>query len=524
MTERRKEPISTSSDWTYDLLEEYYDHIQRIATQKFKLDTYPNQLEIISSEQMLEAYATHALPVYYDHWATGMRFIQEMEAYRRGKMGLAYEVVINSKPCISYLMEGNTMLMQILVIAHAAFGHNHFFKNNYMFRQWTDAESILDYLVFAKRYIRECEELYGVDEVEEIIDACHALQFFSIDKYKRPSEMTRVEQEEHRKAREEWERAQINVLWSTIPKTTNIEKVEDPSESSPFPPAPQENLLYFIEKNAPNTETWKREIMRIVRKLGQYFYPQMTTQLMNEGFATFMHYHILTEMYEEGLIGDGYMLEFLESHTNVVAQLDYDHPYYGGLNVYALGFAMYMDIKRVSTNPTEEDKRWFRGKEWVGRGDWIETILWAAENFKDESFITEFLSPKVIRDFHLFLVVDDDRDTKLEIAAIHNDQGYRKVREALSRQYNVGVKWPEIQVAKGGVDIWGDRCLTLEHIRRDRRPLDEEETLETLKHARVLWGYDVKLNSLDEQGKIRASYDISKDGQALLDIFIDQDS
>ena len=50
------------------------------------------------------------------------------------------------------------MTMQALVMAHAAFGHNHFFKNNYLFRQWTDAEGILDYLAFAKNYIAACEE------------------------------------------------------------------------------------------------------------------------------------------------------------------------------------------------------------------------------------------------------------------------------------------------------------------------------------------------------------------------------
>ena len=60
--------------------------------------------------------------------------------YRKGFQGLAYEIVINSDPCISYIMEENSMTMQTLVIAHAAFGHNHFFKNNYLFQQWTDAQ------------------------------------------------------------------------------------------------------------------------------------------------------------------------------------------------------------------------------------------------------------------------------------------------------------------------------------------------------------------------------------------------
>jgi hypothetical protein len=84
-------------------------------------------------------------------------------------MGLAYEIVINSDPCIAYLMEENTMCMQALVIAHACYGHNSFFKGNYLFRSWTDASSIIDYLVFAKQYIVQCEERHGIDAVEDLL-------------------------------------------------------------------------------------------------------------------------------------------------------------------------------------------------------------------------------------------------------------------------------------------------------------------------------------------------------------------
>jgi len=514
------EPLTAGAEWSYDLIDEYYNHIERIATEKFKLKGYVNQLEIISSEGMLEAYATHAMPVFYDHWSTGMRFVEEHERYRRGRMGLAYEVVINSNPCIAYLMEENTMLMQILVIAHASFGHNHFFRNNYMFKQWTDADSIIDYLAFAKKYIRECEEMYGEQEVEEVIDACHALQYYGIDKYKRPPQRTAAQEKAEAKEREQWIQSQVNEVWAaTVPADDTPDASQ---EGFSFPDESVENLLYFIEKSAPNLPQWKREIIRIIRKISQYFYPQMQTQLMNEGFATFFHYTILNEMYDEGLIGDGYMLEFLESHTNVTMQPDFDSPYYSGINVYALGFAMYKDIKRISMEPTKEDLEWFAHKDWVGNGKWLENILWAAENFKDESFVLEFLSPQVMRDFKLFAVLDDDQDSKIEISGIHNGDGYKRVRTALSNQYNRGTNVPEIQVKKGGVDRWGDRSMTLQHIIRDRRPLDTDSAQETLKHARVLWGYDVKLESADASGKTWALYELTED-KSLLDVFIDDD-
>ena len=156
-------PLSTESDWTFELLQQYENEIARIA-EDFQLDTYPNQIEIISSEQMMDAYASSAMPISYHHWSFGKQFLSVQNSYRRGHMGLAYEIVFNSNPCIAYLMEENTLTMQALVIAHASYGHNSFFKNNYMFRTWTDAGSIIDYMLFARKFIADCEQRHGVGE------------------------------------------------------------------------------------------------------------------------------------------------------------------------------------------------------------------------------------------------------------------------------------------------------------------------------------------------------------------------
>jgi stage V sporulation protein R len=152
---RTHEPLPSQSDWSFELIEEYHKVIKATA-DRYGLDTYPNQLEIITAEQMMDAYASVGMPVNYRHWSYGKEFISTEKNYKRGHMGLAYEIVINSNPCISYLMEENTMAMQALVIAHAAYGHNSFFKGNYLFRMWTDAASIIDYLVYAKNYVAEC--------------------------------------------------------------------------------------------------------------------------------------------------------------------------------------------------------------------------------------------------------------------------------------------------------------------------------------------------------------------------------
>ena len=116
-------PISTGAEWTFELIDEYLAEIENIA-EEYGLDTYPNQIELITAEQMLDAYASVGMPIGYSHWSFGKHFIKNEQQYRRGHMGLAYEIVINSNPCIAYLMEENTMMMQALVIAHASFGNN----------------------------------------------------------------------------------------------------------------------------------------------------------------------------------------------------------------------------------------------------------------------------------------------------------------------------------------------------------------------------------------------------------------
>ncbi len=484
--------LPEQSEWTFELLEQVHDEVARIA-KHFQLDTYPNQLEIITAEQMMDAYAAVGMPVSYHHWSFGKHFLSTEKSYRRGQMGLAYEIVINSNPCISYLMEENSLTMQTLVIAHAAYGHNSFFKGNYLFRTWTDAEAIIDYMVFAKQYISECEQRHGIEAVELLLDSCHALQNYGVDRYKRPTKLSLAEEKEKQLERERYLQSQINDLWRTLPRKPDE---IDAEEVRRFPSEPQENLLYFIEKYSPLLEPWEREIVRIVRKISQYFYPQRQTQVMNEGWATFWHYTILYQLFDEGLVGNGFMMEFLQSHTNVVYQPPAGSKYYNGINPYALGFAMMTDIRRICEHPTEEDRAWFPD---IAGSDWLKTLQFAMRNFKDESFIAQFLSPKLIRDFHFFSILDDDSKDNLSVAAIHDEDGYHTIRQQLAGQYNLGNREPNIQV--WSVDLEGDRTLTLRHNQFQRRPLSAQ-TAEVLKHVARLWGFDVHLETVSPDNQI----------------------
>jgi len=479
--------ISESSEWTFELIEKYDREIARIA-ESYGLETYPNQIEIIRSDQMMDAYASVGMPIGYNHWSFGKQFLNVERGYQRGQMGLAYEIVINSDPCIAYLMEENSMTMQALVIAHACYGHNSFFKNNYLFKSWTDASSIIDYFVFARKFIADCEERYGTEEVESILDSCHALKNYGTDRYKRPYPISAAEEKARQEERAEYIQRQINDLWRTIPTGSSSKDIKTEHR---FPSEPQENLLYFIEKNAPLLEPWQREIIRIVRKIAQYFYPQRQTQVMNEGWATFWHYTILNDLFDQGLVTEGFMMEFLHSHSSVVAQPAFDSPYFSGINPYALGFAMMRDIRRICESPTEEDKQWF--PELAG-SDWLAALHFAMQNYKDESFIQQYLSPAVIREFQLYSILDDDESDTIDVTAIHDEDGYRRVREALAQQYNLSSQEPDIQVYE--VDVRGDRSLSLHHNQNSRKPLNEE-TEEVLKHLHRLWGFDVYLFSYD---------------------------
>ncbi|KJZ10664.1 SpoVR family protein [Marinomonas sp. S3726] len=495
--------LSTGSDWTFDLIETYDKEIGKIAAE-FGLDTYPNQIEVISSEQMMDAYASVGMPLGYHHWSYGKQFLDVEQNYKRGRMGLAYEIVINSSPCIAYLMEENNMMMQALVIAHACYGHNSFFKGNYLFKTWTDATAIIDYLVFAKKYVQECEEKYGIEDVELTLDSCHALMNFGVDRYKRPVPLSAEEEKARVSEREHQLQQQVNDLWRTIPKSDKPGDGEDIRES--FPSEPQENLLYFLEKHAPLLKPWQRELVRIVRKMAQYFYPQRQTQVMNEGWASFWHYTLVNSLYDKGLVEDGFILEFLQSHTNVVYQPSFDSQFYSGINPYALGFAMYTDIKRICENPTQEDREWF--PDYVDK-PWLEVLDFAMRNFKDESFILQFLSPKLMRDFRFFGLENDVLDPFVEVKEIHNDEGYRLLRDRLAQQYNLSYREPNIQVQK--VNILGDRSLVLKHTMNGDRPLNED-TVEVLKHFRRLWGFDVRLESWGKDGLVK-SYTCTDDSE-----------
>lgn len=493
--------ITSRTDWTPELVERVYREIEKIALEEMELNVYPNSIEIISAEQMLDAYSSIGLPIHYNHWSFGKEFLRDSQSYQAGRSGLAYEIVINTNPCISYLMEENSMMMQTLVIAHAAFGHNAVFANNVYFKEWTNAGSIIDYMIFARDYIRQCEERYGQDEVEAVLDAAHALAPHGVDKFHRKHQPKMNEEARLKKLieAEELRRKELDIIM----KRTSIKDVDLAEHDEEDRIEVEENLLYFIMKNSPTMPQWKREIIRIVYKVNQYFYPQAQTQTLNEGFATFTHYYIMTRLEEKGILSPDAFQAFIDSHTGVVMQPDFDHPWYSGLNPYAIGFAIFKDIKRICDGGewiirkgnriwqpiSDEDREWF--PQLIGKR-WQDAIKEAAFEYRDDGFISQYLSPKVMRDFHMFTIeLDYTNDDPTYVTEIHDDVGFKNVRRALAKSKERINAVPQIAVV--GADLDGDRILKLKYTPYEERELDEEDAEMVVSYIDELWGYPCEL-------------------------------
>ena len=484
-------PLFDGEDWSFDTIKRTYEALEEVAFNDLGLEIYPNQIEIISSEQMLDAYSSIGMPLMYRHWSFGKQFLSHEELYRKGSRGIAYEIVINSNPCISYNMEENSMPLQTLVLAHASFGHNHFFRNNHLFKQWTDADGILDYLEYARSYIAQCEEHHGAAEVEQLLDAAHALMGNSVFRYRRPRSPSLKEEKARRRERIEFEERALNYLWQALPTGSEPKKADkELSERKHELHLPEENLLYFLEHYSPILQPWQREILRIILNIAQYFYPQKQTKVMNEGCACFVHYYLTNKLHEKGLLNDGAMLEILHHHSNVLTQPGFDQPNYSGINPYALGFAMMQDIKRICLSPTGEDREWFR--DIAGEKDWRAVIKEVWANYRDESFILQFLSPAIMRQFRMFTLLDDAEESHYLVTSIHDEQGFQKVREALAGNYDMAINEPDIQIVD--VDLLGDRQLRLECNTHNESVLDEKDRDSVLAHIEQLWGYDVVID------------------------------
>ena len=249
--------------------------------------------------------------------------------------------------------------MQALVIAHAAFGHNHFFRNNHLFRQWTEASAILDYLEFARSYIARLRgpPRRGGGRARA---GCGAR---AVAPRRAPARRrAAAEPEDGAEARARAARVRrAGLRRSLAHRARPASRRRTPTRSASAAAGSacrKRTCCISWRRPRRKLQSWEREVIRIVRLIAQYFYPQPQAKLMNEGCATWVHQRIMTRLHETGQIDDAAFLEVLHSTSNVIMQPGFDHPAGGrGFNPYALGYAMMTDIERICTEPTDGGPR-----------------------------------------------------------------------------------------------------------------------------------------------------------------------
>ncbi|MCX8129942.1 MAG: SpoVR family protein [Clostridia bacterium] len=447
------------ADYSIRELEKWNEKIEEIAKEA-GLDYYDQEFEIISYEDMM-GYETYiGMPSHYPHWSYGKAYERIKTLNRYNLSGLAYEMVINANPCIAYLMKDNTLLLQILTIAHV-YGHNDFFKNNRMFKIGTRADYTLEMFKNHANRIRAyiADPGIGYKKVERILNAAHALKYQT----SRLVGEKRIPENEKRKAvlerysKEDYDFPLLN------PKN---QKTDTGVELNKIPIEPEENILYFLSKYGRLSE-WEKDMLDIVREETTYFVPQIETKIMNEGWASFWHYTILNKLE----LTQGLHFEFLKRHNQVI------RPHEGRINPYYIGFKIFEDlVRKYPDNPNK--------------------IFEVREIERDQSFLRRYLTYELCNEMNLFEYIKVDRD--YVISEVPDEEGWKTIRDTLVFSTGMG-GIPNIVV-----DEWvqKDNTLILEH-KYDGRELELNYAYETLKHIADLWDGKVMLITfLDNKRKI----------------------
>ena len=422
--------------------------------KEYGLDCYPQEFEIIGFNEMIGYEAYVGMPSRYPHWSFGKAYEKTKTLYSLNLTGLPYEMVINSDPCLAYLMKDNTLLLQILTMAHV-YGHNDFFKNNRLFKEGTNAKYTLEMFNLDSKIIRDYidDPSIGYAKVERILDAAHALRY-QVGRSVGVKELSDNEIRENLLKEYENKKQNRGILDSNVEiEFPNIDKV---------PLEPVDDVLGFIIEYGSLSE-WEKTILKIVKREAQYFIPQIETKIMNEGWASYTHYNILKQMD----LPQELHLEFLKRHNDVIA------PAIGGLNPYYIGFKIFEDL----------DKRY--GKE---------KIFEVREVERDSTFLRRYLTKDLCEELNLFQYNHRTFDTIIE--EISDEDGWKIIRDTLS--YTAGMGGiPYVRV----IDLnKKDYTLTLENI-FDGRSLELSYAKETLKYVQELWGRDVKLITKGSDGQ-----------------------
>lgn len=471
------------NDRDIDALRRWDERIGDLV-ESYGLDCAPQEFEICDHAEMLGYMAYSGMPSHYPHWSYGKAYEKQKTLYDHGFTGLPYEMVINSDPSLAYLMTDNSLCLNVLTMAHV-YGHNDFFRNNHTFSATRPEYTLSSFKSHADRIRSYIEDpSIGIKRVEQVVDAAHALSF----QCRRNLSIRKQDEEELTR----------RTFESSIPRRdphqsihVRPEFVEPDLQKVPL--EPEADILLFIQDYNPYLAQWQKDILTIVHEEAQYFIPQIETKIMNEGWASYWHYHIVASLE----LPEELRLEFLVHHNQVL------RPHPGGLNPYHVGFKIWNAIYEAEEGDGPADHS--------RRGGGHTALFLARSSERDSSFLRRFLDQNTMRDLGLFTYGRKGTDTV--VTEVADEAGWENIKETLIR--NVGMNSiPVIRVIDG--DYQGSRSLFLEHEYEDRE-LDLEQAKRTLAYTHDLWGRAVFLKtviggkptllSFDDEGFARKALD-----------------
>jgi len=447
-----------------DLVE--WDRRIRAKADEFGLDCFAQEFEICDHNQMLGYMAYSGMPSHYPHWSYGKAYEKLKTLYDHGVSGLPYEMVINSNPAIAYLMRDNTLLLQILTMAHV-YGHNDFFKNNFTYkatRADLTIESFKAHAIRVRRYVEDPS--IGLEKIERILDAAHALS----SQCRRNLAIRKLTPKEQLERAYESAQPRLDPFQKIHPR----QQVAEP-DFHKVPLEPDEDLLLFIRDHNPYLAEWEKDLLTMADEEQKFFLPMIETKIMNEGWASYWHKKILDSLGMD----QGLHLEFLIRHNQAV------RPIPGQINPYHLGLKIWEDIYRRWTDPTPEEIKRDGPPDKPGR----DKIFEVREVERDTSFLRRYLTEELMREMDIFQY--EARGEELVVSKVADEEGWSQVKETLIR--NVGMNSiPVIKVEDA--DFGANRTLYVKHY-HDGRDLHLEYAEKTMAYLQRLWGREVVMET-----------------------------
>ncbi len=481
-------------------LQAAWDEIEGYA-RGYGLDFFPISFEVLDYRTLYEVAAFGGFPTRYPHWRFGMDFDQMIKSHTYG-LSIIYEMVINNNPSYAYLLEGNEMTTQKMVMAHVT-GHVDFFKNNMWFSHTN--RHMLDAMANHAVRVQKAIDRYGYEPVEDFIDVCLSIE--NLIDYHAPF-ILRPESQTNVPVVEQEDEEQTVALGLPVDKPYMRGYINPPSfleeqrkkqeaerlQARNFPENPQKDVLLFLLNYAP-LERWQHTILEIIRDEAYYFGPQAMTKTLNEGWASFWHSEIMTKKAARA----SEIVDFAEHHAGVVGTSP------GRMNPYKLGIELLRDIED-RWNKGKFGKEWDECDDMETRRNWNKKLglgrqkLFEVRRFhNDITFLDEFLTPEFVLDQKMF-TFQYNRDTDLYEIASREFQSIKQ--KLLFRMTNFGQ--PFVYVQDGNYHNRGELYLKHRHEGIDLR-LDYAR--DTLRSLHKIWTRPVHIETVLDEKKQLWSFD-----------------